>query len=583
MSFYKKLNELLNHLDKKKAYIFFTFASCATFIGFRLIMSIVNQQLIDGVMSNDNISNEITITIIGVVLSCCSFPIFMYFRGKIIRNSIMKMRLSIFRQALNLPQSYYDNHNNSDVMMYYTYNINSMEETYGEPIRAIVNDIMFGVCSIVMIFIINIKMVLVNIALGILLLSVNVFFNKYIEKSIKLIYDRYNVVLSDISEIYSGIKDIKVFNISEYIYENFLENNKKYETESINLNKIQSSKEGIGYFFKMLNFIFLLFYGSFLVKDNLITIGDMVMVILLHGSIATMFLTIGGTKGILQQAFTCSDALNKFYLEATEKELLQLASHKRSTKDSDCNYSVLFKNVSFNYGNANFQFNNLNLKIQKGEKVALVGYSGSGKSTFIKLVMGLYIPCDGKIFINNQLIYGDNIENIRDDISYIPQDKLLFSGTFEENIRYGNSKITISEIEHICKLVGLHDYIQLLPDKYNSFVGEHGCALSGGQKQRITIARALVKRASILIFDEPTSALDIRNTESIMKIIENLPNEITVIIVAHKLHCMEFVDNIHVFDKGHIIESGNHTELINKKGVYYDLYKSNNKKDEVFI
>lgn len=232
---------------------------------------------------------------------------------------------------------------------------------------------------------------------------------------------------------------------------------------------------------------------------------------------------------------------------------------------------IEFKNVTFGYSEQNNVFNNLNLVIQLGEKVGLVGHSGSGKSSLLNLLMRYFITTQGQIYIDNQNIHEVTQDSLRENIAVIPQDTLLFHRTLMENIRYGNPNATDAEVIDASKKAHIHDYIMQLPDQYNGYVGERGIKLSGGQRQRIAIARAFLKNAPILILDEATSALD-SQTE---KLIQNSLNTLikdkrkTVIAIAHRLSTLKHMDRIIVLDKGMIVEQGTHQELSRLEGSLY--------------
>ena len=234
--------------------------------------------------------------------------------------------------------------------------------------------------------------------------------------------------------------------------------------------------------------------------------------------------------------------------------------------------SIEFKNVKFKY-NSNNLFNNLNFKINCNQMVAIVGKSGEGKSTILKLINKSYSTNDGEILIDNYNINTLSEETIKNNISIVSQSPYIFNLSIKENIKLANPQATDKEIEEVCKEAQLHDVIIEMQDGYDTIVGENGVILSGGQKQRLAIARALIKKSKIILFDEATSSLDNNNQEKIKNIIKSLSKDHTVIIVAHRLSTIIDSDCIFVLDNHGIIDSGTHNELIKKCLEYKNLYE----------
>ena len=237
------------------------------------------------------------------------------------------------------------------------------------------------------------------------------------------------------------------------------------------------------------------------------------------------------------------------------------------------NASISFENVSFAYKGTPPLFQNLSVTIRKGEKVGLVGTSGAGKSTFVKLISRYYDLNQGAITINGIDIRNITQNSLRKHIAVIPQDISLFNRSLKDNIRYGKTNATDDEIFAAAKKASASFFIEKMPQGYETIVGERGVILSGGERQRIAIARAILKNAPILIFDEATSALDSESEQYIQKSLSKLMKNKTVIAVAHRLSPLREIDRILVFDKGKIIEEGSHLALLRKKGAYYKLYK----------
>jgi len=237
------------------------------------------------------------------------------------------------------------------------------------------------------------------------------------------------------------------------------------------------------------------------------------------------------------------------------------------------NASIDFKNISFTYPDGTHALKNLSAKIEGGTKVGLVGISGSGKTTFLNLIPRFFHLKNGSIFIDNQNINDINLNSLRKEISLVSQDVILFDDTIKANILYGNAFASNEEIIEACKFAAAQDFVEKLPNKYETIIGENGIKLSGGQKQRLSIARAILKNSSIILLDEATSSLDSESESVIQKAIENLTKNKTTIIIAHRLSTVMNCDKILVFENGQIIEEGKHEFLVNNSSTYKKLYE----------
>ena len=237
------------------------------------------------------------------------------------------------------------------------------------------------------------------------------------------------------------------------------------------------------------------------------------------------------------------------------------------------NVSIEFKNISFAYPDGTHALKNLSAKIEGGTKVGLVGVSGSGKTTFLNLIPRFFHLKSGSIIIDNQNINEINLNSLRKEISLVSQDVILFDDTIKTNILYGNTFASNEEIIKACKFAAAQEFIERLPNKYETIIGENGVKLSGGQKQRLSIARAILKNSSIILLDEATSSLDSESESVIQKAIENLTKNKTTIIIAHRLSTVMNCDKILVFENGRIVEEGKHEFLINNSLIYKKLYE----------
>ncbi|MEQ1812906.1 MAG: ABC transporter ATP-binding protein [Candidatus Nitrotoga sp.] len=267
------------------------------------------------------------------------------------------------------------------------------------------------------------------------------------------------------------------------------------------------------------------------------------------------------------KAAVSADRLNEIFNEEPE-----LPDRSDAIEAQELRGEIRFDHVSFDYGEGNKILKDISFNVAPGQRLVLVGGSGAGKSTLVNLLLRLYEPSSGSIYVDGHDIRDYRRESLRHEIGIVLQDNLLFGASIRENIAYGKLHATSEEIEIAARAAHAHEFIEALPDGYETEVGERGATLSGGQRQRIGLARAMVKRPSILILDEPTSALDAEADALIHEVIERLQKGKTTILIVHHFRYIRDDDHILVLKRGEIVEQGRVSELMAMKGHYYDLY-----------
>ena len=371
-------------------------------------------------------------------------------------------------------------------------------------------------------------------------------------------------------EIISGMQEIKINNAENQKTEQWENIQKKIYKTQIKLQKIEQLQSVGSSFIGHLKDIFITFFSATLVIQNKLTLGEMLSIQYIVGQLNLPLSQLITFVRSTQDAKISIDRLNEIHLKENEDENIE-APETIKIESEDIN----IKNVSFNYfGNEKNVLQNLNLLIPKNKVTAIVGMSGSGKTTLIKLLLKFYPPTDGFIYWGNI-----NIENItsniwRNNTGVVMQDGFIFNDSISQNIAVGSKEIDIDRLNYAIKVANLQDFINELPLKLNTQIGRDGNGISGGQKQRILIARAVYKNPHYIFFDEATSALDAENEKLIHDNLQNFFKEKTVVIIAHRLSTVRNADNIVVLKKGEIVEQGNHQELVNKKGEYFNLVKN---------
>ena len=337
------------------------------------------------------------------------------------------------------------------------------------------------------------------------------------------------------------------------------------------IRKVEQTRLGAGPIMEVISAIAIavvVFFAGYRSMQGAITLGEFVSFL---AALMLAYQPVRALAGInigIQEGIS---AAKRIYELIDEKNEIYHDENAPSLKLN--NASVEFKNISFTYPDGTQALKNLSAKIEGGTKVGLVGVSGSGKTTFLNLIPRFFHLKNGSILIDNQNINDINLNSLRKEISLVSQDVILFDDTIKANILYGNALASNEEIIKACKFAAAEDFVEKLPNKYETIIGENGIKLSGGQKQRLSIARAILKNSSIILLDEATSSLDSESESVIQKAIENLTKNKTTIIIAHRLSTVMNCDKILVFENGQIIEEGKHEFLVNNSSTYKKLYE----------
>ncbi len=312
---------------------------------------------------------------------------------------------------------------------------------------------------------------------------------------------------------------------------------------------------------------FVLWYGGRQVLEASLTVGElismlvyMLLIIAPIGTLATLYSQLAEAMGAAERIFEVLDS---------PSEPLQAA---RATTLPPIEGAVSLRSVSFAYQGSAPVLHDINLEVAPGEVVALVGPSGAGKTTLVNLIPRFYEPQRGEILLDGRPIRDVSLESLRGQISLVPQETLLFSASVAENIRYGRLDATDAEVEEAARMANAHGFVQLLPDGYQTLVGERGLKLSAGQRQRVAIARALLRNSRLLILDEATAALDNESEALVQDALERLISNRTTLVIAHRLSTVERADRIVVLESGRVVEAGSHHQLLDLEGLYYRLY-----------
>ena len=391
--------------------------------------------------------------------------------------------------------------------------------------------------------------------------------SKLINKKSIIVQENLSDLSSFTQESFSGITLIKSYSIEKKNYEDFNTLSEKCKKNQINLVKLQALFFPLMILLIGLSNLFVIYVGGIqYFEGKLDGIGTIAEFIIYVNMLTWPVASLGWISSIIQQAEASQKRINEFLKQKSE-----------IVNPNDIEFNILgdieFKNVSFKYKDTGIcALKNINFKLNKGDKLGIIGKTGSGKSTILNLIVKLYNIDNGKIIVDTKNINSINIRSLRSQIGYVPQDVFLFSDTIENNIKFGSISSTNNEVIDACKIADIHNDIIGFQNKYKTVLGERGVNLSGGQKQRISIARALIRKPKLLIFDDCLSAVDTETEENIIKSLNNLNYSTTSIIVSHRISSIKNANKIIVLNNGTIEEFGTHDELMNKNGYYKQTY-----------
>ena len=521
--------------------------------------------------------------IIVLMLSVLCFQVifqflFIYFTNLLGQKVVYDLRTKLFKTIINFKMSYYDK---SSVGRLVTRTVSDME-----TIASIFSQGLFMIfADLILMFSVLIVMIVLSVQLSLIILIILPFVvlaTRLFQRAMKVAFNEVRNEVANLNsfvqERLSGIKEIQIFNRQKIESENFKKINERHKKAWLKTVWYNSIFFPIAEISISISVGLIVWYAG----SNIIQLENFV-------SLGTIFLFIQLSQMLFRPLRQIADKFNTLQMGmVAAKRVFEILdsdhniSDKGTLKNEEINGDIKFEKVYFSYVKNNNVLNDINLTIKKGEKIAIVGATGSGKSTIIKLILRLYDLENGEIKINNKNIKNYKLSDLRSSISLVNQDIFLFADSIFNNITLFNEKISKKEVEEAAKNIGVLEFINKLPGGLNYNVKERGVMLSEGQRQIISFLRAYVSKPNILILDEATSSIDSQTEELIQFATNKLIQDKTSIIIAHRLSTIISADKIIVMRSGKIIEIGSHSELITRKGYYKKLYEVQFEKKELF-
>jgi len=477
----------------------------------------------------------------------------------------LKNEIYAHYQVLSL--AFYRRHNTGDLMNRVTEDVSRVRMYLGPGIMYSLNTIILFVMVIYLMLTVNTRLAIFSILPLPILVLIIFYINNVINFRSEKIQERLSILSSFVQENFSGIRVIKSYVREKYVRKNFAAESEHYKEHSMALVKVQALFYPTMLLLVGISNVIIIYVGGVEVMKGNISAGNVAEFIVYLNMLTFPVMSLGWVTSLIQRASASQKRINEFLHE--QPEILSPKVPKENISGR-----ITFDDVSFIYPDTGIQaLKSVSFTIHPGEMVAIIGRTGSGKSTIANLLMRMYDTTGGEVLIDGKPLPQYNLEGYRSQIGFVPQEVFLFSDTIANNIAFSADVLDMLIVEQAAKDAAVYKNIMELEKGFETLIGERGVTLSGGQKQRVSIARAIVKHPQILVFDDCLSAVDTRTEEEILNNLGNVMKGKTSIIIAHRISTIKNADKILVMDNGQIIEQGNHEYLMLQKGTYFELYE----------
>lgn len=579
-TFSKLLDYLKDYRLKLVIVIIFAIASAGFSIVGPKLMGTATTTIFEGLLSkmSDLEGGGIDFIYIGNIMKILlglymASALFSYIQGFIVKgvaqNVSYNLRKSISEKVNRLPLKYFDENTHGDILSRVTNDVDTVSQSLNQSMSQIITSVTTVIGVLLMMFFISWQMTLIALLIFPLSLLLVTSVVKKSQKYFRGQQSSLGSINGHIEEVFSGHNIVKTFNAEEEVIRDFTKMNEDLYDSAWKAQFISGIMRPIMDFIGNLGYVVVSILGGWFAIRGTIKVGDIQSFIQYIRRFTQPISQMAQISNVLQSTVAAAERVFEFLEEDEEKE-----ETKAPVKLENVEGKVSFKNVKFGYDEDNIIINNFSQEVYPGQKIAVVGPTGAGKTTIVKLLMRYYDLNDGEILIDNHNINDFTRKDLRENIGMVLQDTWLFSGTIMENIRYGMLDATDDEVIEASKSAHAHRFILTLPEGYNMLINEDADNISQGEKQLITIARAILSNPNILILDEATSSVDTRTEVLIKRAMENLMERRTSFIIAHRLSTIRDADVILVMKDGDIVEKGNHEQLLKEDGFYAELYNS---------
>lgn len=554
---------------EKKAYLIGILSLCLVSI-LNLFPAFIMGHLIDQIASNQLTDSNLLLGVAGLVLSAFAMYGLRYvWRMNILATSYRLgkiMRARLFDHFMHLSPSFFQQHRTGDLMAHATNDINALTRLAGGGVMSFVDATVTALVTLItMSLSISWQMTLVAILpLPFMTLTTN-FLGRRTHENFKASQAAFSELNNKVQEAVSGIKVTKSFGYQEQETAAFQQVNQAAFLQNIKTMRYDALFNPAVLFFIGLSYLLTLLVGSHFISQSLVSLGQLVTFMTYLDLLVWPLMAIGFLVNMSQRGDVSYNRI---------QTLLSISSEVVETDQplpAPSNGEIVYEINEFAYDSTPV-LQDIQFQIKKGQTIGLVGPTGSGKTSLLKILMREYDVINGQILLNHQNIKHYKLGDLRQLIGYVPQDQFLFATSVAENIRFGNPDLSLDQVKEAAKAVHVYEDIQDMPDRFDTMVGEKGISLSGGQKQRLAMARAMILNPDILLLDDSLSAVDAKTEHAILETIKQERLDKTTIITAHRLSAIVHADLILVLEDGKIVERGRHQDLLDEKGWYYDTY-----------
>lgn len=483
---------------------------------------------------------------------------------------LYRMRDAVYRKLLQEDFAFYNRNRTGDLMSRQTGDMDAIRHFVAFVIYTVYENVLMFVFALVMIFMVNVKLALCMMAVLPFCLFTTYLQSKYVKPRFHECRQSFSSLNAFVQENISGNRVVKAFAKEEYEKEKFEKENDKYREAELGAASIWCRFVPVFELLSNLLMVVLILYGGYQAICGEMTLGNLVTVNGYLWMLSNPLRFAGWWVNDVQRFITSVEKIYDTYSKEPD-----VKKPKKGIKRKEMQGNIEFRNVSYEVEGEDI-IHNISFSVEKGQTVGILGSTGAGKSTIMNLLCRFYDVTEGEVLVDGINVKNWDLHDLRDNIGMAMQDVFLFSDTIEGNIAYGKPDCTFEEVKEAAVMSDANLFIKAMPDGYQTIVGERGVGLSGGQKQRISLARALLKKPSILILDDTTSAVDMETESYIQEQLKKLGRKHTVFVIAYRISSIKDADVIFVMDEGRIVERGNHESLLKQNGYYATVYKHQN-------
>ena len=486
-------------------------------------------------------------------------------------SALTDLRRETFGRLIGMPMSFFSNHRIGELSSRLTNDLSLLQDTLTMTIQQALRQSLLLTGGIIMVAWTSLKLTGLMISTFPVLVLIGIIYGRYIRKNAREAQDRLAEAGTVLDESLQGIANVKAFGNERFELGRYSRHLDAFLKIILKTARLRASMVSFIIFGIFGSIVLVFWYGAHLMQSGQLTFGELTRFVLYTTFVGASVASFAEVSSQIQKTLGATERVRELLREEPEMDSTASISNTPFQRFSG---AMQFEGVSFQYPSRReiSVLNDFSITAAAGEKIALVGASGAGKSTVVSLLLRFYEPTSGRILVDGRPITDFSLGELRSNLAIVPQEVLLLGGSIEENIRYGKPDATREEVVAASRLAACHEFIERFPEGYATLIGDRGIKLSGGQRQRIAIARALLKDPSILILDEATSSLDSESERLIQQALSVLLKNRTAIIIAHRLATIRQVDRIYVIEQGRVIETGSHDELFAKKdGAYRNL------------